>query len=295
MTPNWDHVRVFLAVARSGQFLAAARALALDHATVARRISLLEEALGTQLVARSTAGIALTLAGEKFLGAAEAMETAWLDAQAGISQVDRVVSGTVRIGAPEGFGALFLSARLGRLAGRHPALTIQLVPLQRTMSLSKREADLAVVIDPPSDGRLTVRKLTDYGLGMYASATYLARHGAPASPDDLTRHLMVTSVQELHYSQSLTYYPPVFASDQRRFECASVLAQIEAVKAGVGIGILHDYAARDDRHLVRVLPGLAIRRTYHLVAHVDTRRIARIDEAYRFLVEEVAAAEGLFR
>ncbi len=147
MTPNWDHVRVFLAVARAGQFLAAARALSLDHATVARRIGLLEEQLGTQLVARSTAGISLTVAGESFLAAAEAMETAWLDAQADVSQVDRVVSGTIRIGAPEGFGALFLSARLGKLAERHPELTIQLVPLQRTMSLSKRDADLAVVID----------------------------------------------------------------------------------------------------------------------------------------------------
>ena len=153
MTPNWDHVRVFLAVARAGQFLSAARSLALDHATVARRISLLEASLGTQLFARSTAGVSLTVAGETFVAAAEAMETAWLDAQADVSQVDRVVSGTIRIGAPEGFGALFLSPRLGRLAERHPGLTIQLVPLQRTMSLSKRDADLAVVIDPPADGR----------------------------------------------------------------------------------------------------------------------------------------------
>ena len=294
MTPNWDHVRVFLAVARAGQFLAAARVLSLDHATVARRIGLLEEQLGTQLVARSTAGITMTVAGESFLAAAEAMETAWLDAQADVSQVDRVVSGTIRIGAPEGFGALFLSARLGRLAERHPELTIQLVPLQRTMSLSKRDADLAVVIDPPSDGRLTVRKLTDYGLGLYATPAYCDRHGMPADAEALRRHLLVTSVQELHYSESLTYYPPAFDAGQRRFECASVLAQMEAVKAGAGIGILHDYAARDAGGLVRVLPDLAIRRTYHLVAHVDTRRIARIDEAYRFVVEEVAAAEGLF-
>lgn len=294
MTPNWDHVRVFLAVARAGQFLAAARALSLDHATVARRIALLEASLGTQLVSRSTAGISLTVAGETFVAAAEAMETAWLDAQADVSQVDRVISGTIRIGAPEGFGALFLSSRLGRLAGRHPDLTIQLVPLQRTMSLSKRDADLAVVIDPPTDGRLTVRKLTDYGLGLYAAPAYLDRHGMPATQDALRRHLLVTSVQELHYSESLTYYPPAFDAGQRRFECASVLAQMEAVKTGAGIGVLHDYAARAAGGLVRVLPELSIRRTYHLVAHIDTRRIARIDEAYRFVVEEVEAAAGLF-
>jgi len=294
MTPNWDHVRVFLAVARTGQFLAAARALTLDHATVARRISLLETSLGTQLFARSTAGVSLTVAGEKFVAAAEAMETAWLDAQADVSQVDRVISGTIRVGAPEGFGALFLAPRLGRLAERHPDLTIQLVPLQRTMSLSKRDADLAIVIDPPPDGRLTVRKLTDYGLGLYAAHSYFQRRPVPAKPEDLRRHLMVTSVQELHYSEALTYYPPAFDAGQRRLECASVLAQMEAVKAGAGIGVLHDYATRDAPDLVRVLPQLSIRRTYHLVAHVDTRRIARIDEAYRFVVESVEAAGDLF-
>lgn len=294
MTPNWDHVRVFLAVARTGQFLAAARALTLDHATVARRISLLETSLGTQLFARSTAGVSLTVAGEKFVAAAEAMETAWLDAQADVSQVDRVISGTIRVGAPEGFGALFLAPRLGRLAERHPDLTIQLVPLQRTMSLSKRDADLAIVIDPPPDGRLTVRKLTDYGLGLYAARGYFQRRPVPAKPEDLRRHLMVTSVQELHYSEALTYYPPAFDAGQRRLECASVLAQMEAVKAGAGIGVLHDYATRDAPDLVRVLPQLSIRRTYHLVAHVDTRRIARIDEAYRFVVEAVEAVGDLF-
>ena len=294
MTPNWDHVRVFLAVARAGQFLAAARSLALDHATVARRISLLEASLGTQLFARSTAGVSLTVAGETFAAAAEAMETAWLDGQAEASQVDRVVSGTIRIGAPEGFGALFLASRLGRLAERHPGLTIQLVPLQRTMSLSERDAGLAVVIDPPAYGRLTVRKLTDYGLGLYAAPVYLERCGTPESAEALKGHLMVTSVQELHYSESLTYFPPAFDAAQRRFECASVLAQMAAVQAGVGIGVLHDYAALGAGGLVRVLPELAIRRTYHLVAHVDTRRIARIDEAYRFVVEEVEAASGLF-
>jgi DNA-binding transcriptional LysR family regulator len=294
MTPNWDHVRVFLAVARTGQFLAAARALSLDHATVARRISLLESSLGTQLFARSTAGVSLTVPGEKFVAAAEAMETAWLDAQADVSQVDRVISGTIRVGAPEGFGALFLAPRLGRLAERHPDLTIQLVPLQRTMSLSKRDADLAIVIDPPTDGRLTVRKLTDYGLGLYAARSYFKRRPMPAKPDDLHRHLMVTSVQELHYSEALTYYQPAFDAGQRRLECASMLAQMEAVKAGAGVGVLHDYAARDVPDLVRVLPQLSIRRTYHLVAHVDTRRIARIDEAYRFVVEAVEAAGDLF-
>ncbi len=83
----------------------------------------------------------------------------------------------MRIGAPDGFGTLFLMRRSASLAERHPGLTIQLVPLPRAFSLSKREADIAITIDRPETGRLAVRKLTDYTLHLYGAKTYLDRHG----------------------------------------------------------------------------------------------------------------------
>jgi DNA-binding transcriptional LysR family regulator len=100
---DWDNVRVFLAVARGGQFVAAARRLRIDHATVSRRIAALEAALGARLFDRRTTGAKLTAAGERFLGAAEQMESAFLHAQAEIGDVDVELTGTVRIGAPDGF------------------------------------------------------------------------------------------------------------------------------------------------------------------------------------------------
>jgi DNA-binding transcriptional LysR family regulator len=292
--PNWDHVRVFLAVARLGQFLAAARGLSLDHATVARRIAALEGSLQVRLLSRSTLGVTLTPEGEQFLPVAEAMESLWLDAQATLSQAESTISGTVRIAAPDGFAAFFLAPRLDRLAERHPGLTVQLVPLQRAFSLSKREADLAVLIDRPDDGRLTLRKLTEYSLGFHAAPSYLTRHGMPETPDDLRRHVLVTSVPDLHYAAALNYFPSAFDAGQRRIELSNVAAQMEAVRAGAGIGILHVYAVRTDQSLQRVLPDLTIRRTYHLVAHEDTRRIARVDAAHRFVVEMVEEAARLF-
>jgi DNA-binding transcriptional LysR family regulator len=109
---NWDDVRIFLAVARAGQILSAARTLGVNHATVGRRVSALEEALQTRLLVRRTNGCELTPEGEIFLHAAERMETEMLAAQANVGNVDAALAGTVRIGAPDGFGVSFLAPRL---------------------------------------------------------------------------------------------------------------------------------------------------------------------------------------
>lgn len=291
---DWDHARIFLAAARCGQFLAAARQLRLDHATVGRRITALEEALGVRLFERRTNGCALTPAGESFLAAAERMEAEMLRAQADLSQNGVELSGTVRIGAPDGFGTLFLSARLGLLLDRHPRLSLQLVPLPRTFSLSKREADIAIVIDRPEEGRLHVRKLTDYTLGFYASQAYLARHGEPGSTEGLAGHTLVTYVQDLQFAASLNYFPQAFEARYRRFECAGVLGQFEAVRAGVGIGILHDYHAAHDPALRRILSDRPIQRTYWLVTHSDTHSLTRIRAVADFITGQVEARREMF-
>ena len=104
---NWDDVRIFLAVARAGQILGAARRLELNHATVSRRVAALEDALGAKLFRRLTTGSELTPAGERFLGVAERMEADMIAARSELAGGDEAVSGTVRIGAPDGFGVAF--------------------------------------------------------------------------------------------------------------------------------------------------------------------------------------------
>lgn len=291
---DWDNVRIFLAVARAGQFLAAARLLRVDHATVTRRITRLEAALGSRLFERRTSGCVLTQAGERFLVAAERIEGDMLRAQAELSAQDVEVSGTVRVGAPDGFGTLFLAPRLARLAARHPALTIQLVPLPRTFSLSNREADLAVVINRPEAGRLVSRKLVDYSLHFYAAKAYLATHPRPQSFAELAHHLQVTYVPDLLFSDALNFVPEVFGPSFRRFECASALAQVEAVRAGIGIGVLHDYASRMDEALEVVLGETFFDRTYWLATHADTHDLMRVRVVSDFIVSEVAANRAIF-
>src|SRR5690606_14797516 len=291
---DWDDLRLFLAVARSGQILAAARRLDLNHATVARRLSGLEQALKVKLVDRRTTGCLLTEAGERLLARAERIEAELIAASAEIGGADVAVSGTVRIGAPDGFGVAFLAPRLGALSERHPDLTLQLVPVPRAVSLSRREADIAITVERPEHGRLVARKLVDYELALYASKDYLARAGVPEAPTDLRDHALVGYVEDLVYAAALAYAPEIDRSFVPRFEIASALGQTEAVRAGAGIGILHSFIARADPNLVQVLPERTILRAYWLVVHESVRDLRRVRTVADFIAEQVERERAAF-
>ncbi|MGK6314045.1 LysR family transcriptional regulator [Neorhizobium sp. DT-125] len=291
---NWDDVRMFLAVARSGQILAASRRLGINHATLGRRITALEEDLRTRLLVRRTNGCELTAEGEVFFRAAERMETEMLAAQASTGRIDTAIAGTVRIGAPDGFGVSFLASRLGRLTRRHPELKLQLVPVPRSFSLSQREADVAITIERPEQGRLVSSKLTDYTLGLYTSEAYLDRAGAPQTVEALRGHPRIGYVEDLIFSPSLNFTGEVMRNWDASFEISSAIGQTEAVRSGAGIGILHDYVARQYPELVRVLPEIVIRRSYWTTYHETTRDLMRLRAVVEFLKELVAEEGGIF-
>jgi molybdate transport repressor ModE-like protein len=289
---DWDNLRIFLAIARAGQILAAAKALHLNHATVARRLDALEESLSTKLFERRTTGTVLTSAGEKLLVRVERMESEVLQADA--ATVSNTINGIVRIGAPDGFGTFHLAPQLARLANQHPQLTIQLVPLPRTFSLSRREADIIVTIERPKLGRAIIKKLTDYSLSVYASKTYIERTGLIRERSDLENRLFITYVEDIAYSRALDYTAELSKLMPRHYECGSVIAQMEAVRAGEGIGILHDYATAQYPELVRILPMMQYSRTYWLMSHPDTHETRRVSEVYQFIVDGVNTRRGAF-
>jgi DNA-binding transcriptional LysR family regulator len=291
---DWDNVRVFLAVARAGQFVAAAKRLRLDHATISRRVAALESALGARLFDRRTTGAALTAAGEKFLRAAEQMETAFLHAQAELGDKEVEMTGVVRIGAPDGFSTYYLAHIFGEFLARYPGVLIQLVPIPQVMPLARREVDIVVVLDKPEAGRFFARKLTGYPLGIYASRDYLARHGAPRDVDDLLSRRLVGHVEEHAFSGALDYVRELFAGAPTAFECASVVTQLEALRAGLGLGVVHDYIAQRFDDLERVLPERRAKRSYWIVTHEDTRGLGRIRAAHDHLIACVERDRGLF-
>ncbi|MBY0380449.1 MAG: LysR family transcriptional regulator [Xanthobacteraceae bacterium] len=291
---DWDRVRIFLEVARTGQILGAARRLGVNHATVARQLTALEEEMKTILVKRDTTGCTLTRSGEALMATAERVESELLKVGSQLAATSDRVTGVVRVGAPDGIGNYFLAEQLGALAEVHPELTIQLVPLPRTFSLAKREADIVITIEQPKEGRLITTKLTDYSLSLYASQHYLDGIAPIRREEDLAGHLFITQVPDFIYSRALDYASYFDTVMSRRYECGSVVGQMEAVRAGHGIGILHDYAARRYPELRRLLPEIKFVRSYWLVSHPDTHGTRRVKEVHRYIASRVRAERRHF-
>lgn len=291
---NWDDGKLFLAVARTGKMLTAAKTLGLNQATLSRRITAMEKTLGTQLLIRRTTGCELTDDGQSMVASLERIENEFLQSQANLHASDTSISGTVRIGAPDGFGVSFLAPRLGQLAARHPNLDIQLVPVPRTFSLSRREADIAIMVGRPEQGRLVAQKLTDYSLSLYASQSYLDTMPTPLSSGDLGQHRLIGYVDDLIYAPSLNYTDEFMRNWKSRIEISSAIGQLQAVLAGAGIAIMHDYLAAEHPTLKPVLPELQIQRAYWTVFHESLRDTARVRACVDFLSEVVKSSPSTF-
>lgn len=286
---NWDDLRYFLAVAREGQMLGAAARLGVSQARLSRHVAALEEAVGARLFDRTTRGSTLTEDGAALFASAERIEAEVLAGTAGLRGGDEV-AGTIRIGAPDGFGGAFLAPRLGRFRAAYPDLRVQLVPVPRSFSLSEREADLAIMVGRPERGRLRVKKLVDYALGLYASEDYLARAGQPSRPDDLGAHTLIGYVEDLIYTPELNYAPEFLRAWKSDIEVSTAIGQFEAVRAGAGIGICHDFMAAGAPGIVRLIPELSVTRSYWLVWH-ENLRVARRVQAVVDLLDRIVREE----
>lgn len=168
------------------------------------------------------------------------------------------------------------------------------MPVPRSFSLSQREADIAITLERPEQGRLVSSKLTDYTLGLYASRAYLAENGTPETVEDLKAHRRVGYVEDLIFTASLNFTGEIMRSWDASFEISSATGQTEAVRSGAGIGILHDYIARQYDELVRLLPENTIRRAYWTTWHESARDLARVRTVAEFVQELVRQEHNIF-
>lgn len=274
---NWDDYRYFLAVARAGRLSRAGQQLGVDHATVGRRIKALEQALAVNLFDRSPQGYRLTDAGQALVHIAETMETGAIHAQAEIGGKDQMVTGTVRVGAPEGVASYVLTDIAVELCRQHPQLELQIVALPRTFSLSKREADIAIAVSAPNSGRLKYRKIADYTLHLYGTADYLSRHPQVQTIEDLKRLRGIAYVPDLIYDKELDYIPLLGPDINPHLTSTSVHVQLEATLRHGGVCIMHDFIARQYPQLQRVLPEeIGFTRAFYFIVHEDYAKLQRI-------------------
>lgn len=272
---NWDDLRIFLSVAQTGQLARAAHLLGLDATTAGRRLRRLEKTLGQTLFEQRRDGQKLTEAGARLLVRAEAV-AATMRAVDSEAHAAYEPEGVVRVSITEGFGASFVAEQLPAFAALYPRIGIDLVATSGFLSPSRRETDVAILLARPSKGPLVTRKLTDYGLGLYAAADYLRAAPPIAAPSDLRDHALIGYIPDLLPAPELDYLDEIAPGLAPRLRSSSITAQHRMVAAGAGIAVLHCFAADRDPALVRVLPEVRLQRSFWLVTHEDSRAIPRV-------------------
>lgn len=275
---NWDDLRIFLSVARSESLTSAGQGLRLDPATVGRRIARLEASTGSTLFVKSPQGYALTEAGQRLLPRAEAAERALAQGMADLTGAGEALTGSIRIGAPDGCATYLLPQVCARISAAHPGLDIHILSLPRVVNLSRREADLAIAVSRPATDRLSAQKLSDYRLSLAASRTWLADHAAPASRADLKGWPMIGYIPDMIFDAELDYLSAL-GVNRVPLGSNSISVQLQLARAGGGLAIVHDFALPAAPELIRVLPeDVSLSRTFWLVTHAGPpdARIARL-------------------
>lgn len=287
--PKWDDLRVFLAVARSESLSGAGKVLRLDPATIGRRVARLEHDLNSVLFQKSPQGYALTVSGQRLMDRAVTVESAILAARHDLSGTAEQLSGQIRLGAPDGCANYLLPQVCSAICHNNPGLEVQIVALPRVFNLSKREADMAITVSPPTAGRLTSVKLADYRLHLAASDDYLAKSAPLKTLNDLQDHKIIGYISDLIFDKELDYLSKI-GGPKTNFASNSVAVQINWARSGAGVVIAHDFALPAAPGLRRVLADqFSLTRSFYLVRHADDRKIARLDRFARELGPRIRA------
>jgi len=270
--PDWDGLRIFLALSRARTLAAAALTLGVDETTVARRLARLEKEMGASLVERAKGGLSLTAAGEAVRAAAEEMESAALAAERRALGADKQLSGRVRVTAPEILGRYLVLPALQAVHQRHPGIAIELISTIVRLDVTRREADVAIRTVRPTEPALIARKVARMAL-----APYVRRGRKRPAP--------LTAVS---YADGIRL--PIRNVEDRipngrvALRTNSIATVLEAVRLGWGAGDLPCFVGDASPELERAFPGekpdwLDV----WLIVHADVQRTARV----RILVEEL--------
>ncbi len=286
---DWNDLRYFLELSRQGKLVRAAARLHVDHTTVSRRINALEKQLDVRLFDKSPNGYQLTDAGLRLLPWAEQIESSSHRLYQDIAGKDARLGGTVRLAAPEALGTQLIARHVAGLRREHPDIRLELVAETRRLSLSKREADIAISFSRPDSGRLVAWKLCDYRLRLYATRDYLAAHAPIESPEDLAGQDFVSYIDDLIEMPELRFFDSTVKNANVVFRSTNVSAQFNAILDGIGLGLVHCFMAQREPRLEVVLPTqVSVERTYWLLVHEDLRHVARVDAVCDFLTRTLS-------
>jgi len=286
---NWDHLQYFLALAKDGRLVVAARSLGVNHTTVSRRIQALEREMGVQLFTRNNVGFELTDAGLQLQEIAHKVERQIHGINKNVHSENTEITGTVRIGATEGFGSYIVGPILYRLGKKFPRLSIDLLSLPRIVNLSRREADIAITLQRPTRGPYLVTKLRDYELKLYASNEYLNSNPKINTRSDLDKQTFISYVDDLLFSKELSYLDEICKPKQISFRSTSIQSQLQAARSGLGVAILPSFMANEVNDLQEILSKeISIIRSFWMIMPNEYKKIERMNVVWDTLKKEAS-------
>jgi DNA-binding transcriptional LysR family regulator len=288
LTERLGDMAVFAAVADAGGFSAAGRRLGLSKGAVSKAVVRLERHLGTRLLVRTTRRVQATEAGEALLAYCRTVVQQADAAEQHLGQLRDLPRGLLRMTATVSYGVARIAPLLPALAARHPELQVALHLSDDVVDLVGERIDLAIRIGRLPDSGLIARRLGGIGGAIVASPAYLARHGTPASVDDLRAHAC------LRYDEHVRTWsvPGVELPIGAGTAVNSTLGQLQVALGGGGLALLADYLAAphiESGALVRVLDGAVRSRIEVHALHPYSRHVPpKVSAAVAFFAEALA-------
>ncbi len=287
--PNWNDLRIFLEVARAGTLSGAAAKLRVDHSTISRRIAHLESVIDAPVFERDHQGFHITAKGRELLAHVETMESGALAIGESLSGTSRIPSGPVRIATMEGIASLYLSRKFVGFKDLYPLIQIELVTSTQLVHVSQREADIFLSFFPSEGKGLEVEPVGAFPLHLYASESYLSRHGIPESMHELSQHQFVSYVDDLIQLNTVRWLEEAIKNPHVVFHSSSMIAQLFAAAEGGGIVMLPAFSNAERFGLRPVLlDAFEVKRTIWMTVHRERCFMPRIKAVQKFLKDILA-------
>lgn len=295
---DWNDPRFVLAVARGGTLTAAAKLLGIDHSTAFRRLNGLEERLGVRLFERLPGGVYQpTASGERMADAAERIEDEVMALDRDLTGRDHRLSGRLRVTSSETLAYRLLTGHIAAFRREHPGIVIELAIDNRVLDLSRREADIALRPLRPKEGDLWGRKLADVAWAIYAARSYEdAAEGRISAFTDLADHPIIGWDEAASAIAPADWLARTVPAQAIVYRTNSLVNQLVAVKAAVGLALLPCYLGDPEPDLVRAMPQLLPPLTGEIwiVTHADLKGTARVRAFFDVVGNGLAKERPLF-
>jgi DNA-binding transcriptional LysR family regulator len=283
MMLEWDDLRYFLAIARCGTLSGAARLLNVQQSTMGRRLDSLQERVGAELLQKTPSGYLLTVAGEAILGNAERIENEALAVERLIAGKDVRLEGSVKLTTVIDLAVAVVLPIISTFHEKYPGIALELVADPRLLSLTKREADVALRMTRFTQHDLAARKVSDVAYGVYAAAGYLDRLGIPDFARGAPGHTALLPQEDMMTSEQMTWFHGLTSQASTSLRCNSSPMIAKAAELGLGVACLSRFRG-DNLDLVRLdTPSVAPHRELWMGVHNDIRHTPRVRAVTEFL------------